>query len=113
MNDFIARFAQAMCPGAYAVEFLPILDYVPASLARWKRDARADFHFYTQTFEKMFAKVKEDSVRTINFKVTFIFLHFVKLKGEVEQASFCATLLKPEAKHGMSDRESAWLAATL
>ncbi|THU87411.1 cytochrome P450 [Dendrothele bispora CBS 962.96] len=96
MNDFIARFAQAMCPGTYLVEFLPILDYVPALLAKWKRDATKDFIQYTKTFEELFTKVKE-----------------ISMKGEAEQTSFCATLLKPEARHGLSDRESAWLAATL
>jgi len=35
------------------------------------------------------------------------------MKGEVEQMSFCATLFKPGARHGLSDHESAWLAASL
>ncbi|KAK7446304.1 hypothetical protein VKT23_014510 [Stygiomarasmius scandens] len=90
------RLSAALYPGAYAVEFLPILDRLPAWLAKWKREAIKDYQKYTSTFENLFSKVKDTA-----------------MKGEAEQMSFCATLFKPGARHGLSDHESAWLAASL
>ncbi|KAF5345775.1 hypothetical protein D9758_011887 [Tetrapyrgos nigripes] len=94
--EAIARLDEAIYPGNFAVEFIPILDWLPPWMAKWKRDAIRDHKVWTAKFEKMFDTVKSSF-----------------LTGETEQSSFCATLLKPEARHGLNDFESAWLAASL
>ncbi|THU79343.1 cytochrome P450 [Dendrothele bispora CBS 962.96] len=94
--DLVRRLEAAMYPGSYAVEFLPILDWLPPWLAKWKREAIKDCQRYTSKFERMFSNVKDASV-----------------KGEKEQSSFCATVLEPGARHNLSERELAWLAGSL
>ncbi|KAK7446309.1 hypothetical protein VKT23_014515 [Stygiomarasmius scandens] len=94
--DIVKQFSEAMYPGAYAVEFLPIFDRMPPWIAGWKRKAIKDHQKYTVKLEKMFSNVKN-----------------TVMKGDTEQFSFCATLFKPGARHGLSDYESSWLAATL
>ncbi|THU93095.1 cytochrome P450 [Dendrothele bispora CBS 962.96] len=53
-------------------------------------------------------------VKTVGFEVRKIYM--TRVKGEAEQSSICATLLKPgarQARHHLSDHELAWLAGSL
>jgi hypothetical protein len=54
----IKRLDEAIYPGNFAVEFIPILNWLPAWMAKWKRDAIRDHKTCTDRFEKMFSDVK-------------------------------------------------------
>ena len=45
-------------PGKYMVEFFPWMLYIPSSLAKWKREAREAYHYFTELFEGMFHDVQ-------------------------------------------------------
>ncbi|KAF5345774.1 hypothetical protein D9758_011886 [Tetrapyrgos nigripes] len=92
--EITQRLDAAMYPGNFLVEFMPILDRLPPWMAKWKREAIRDFEIWTAKFESMFNAVKSSFF------------------DETDQSSFCATLLKPEARHGLNDYESSWLAAS-
>ncbi|KAF5368851.1 hypothetical protein D9758_002854 [Tetrapyrgos nigripes] len=96
MEDFVHRTTEAMLPGSHLANVFPILDRLPDFMSRWRLRARDDFERYTRTFKDMFLRVKNKSVN-----------------GMEERPSFCATLVEQEARHGMSDSESAWLAGIL
>ncbi|KAF5346116.1 hypothetical protein D9758_009952 [Tetrapyrgos nigripes] len=96
IGDFNRRLSEVFYPGAHLVELLPILDYLPAWLAKWKRDAIKDFRFFSALFQKMFRVNKEQVV-----------------SGEEHRASFCATIAENQEKMAISDLECAWLAGSL
>ncbi|KAG6895756.1 hypothetical protein C0993_009238 [Termitomyces sp. T159_Od127] len=58
--------SEATIPGAFLVEFIPLLKYVPAWMpgADFKRKARMWRDFTTQVLEKPFAAVQQSLVRT-------------------------------------------------
>jgi hypothetical protein len=63
------RLDEAMYPGDFAAEFIPILDWLPAWMAKWKRDAIRDYKSWTYRFEKMFSNVKSAFVgQSVDFK---------------------------------------------
>ncbi|KAF5346111.1 hypothetical protein D9758_009957 [Tetrapyrgos nigripes] len=95
-REFARRLSEAFYPGAHLVELFPILDYLPAWLAKWKRDAIMDFRFFSALFQKMFRVNKEQVV-----------------SGEEHRASFCATIAENQEKMAISDLECAWLAGSL
>ncbi|THU99239.1 cytochrome P450, partial [Dendrothele bispora CBS 962.96] len=94
--DLVRRMDVALYPGSFAVEFLPVLDWLPPWLAKWKREAIRDHQRYNSKFEQMFSSAKDASGRKNNLA-----------------SGICATVLKPGARHNLSDHELAWLAATL
>ncbi|KAK7462918.1 hypothetical protein VKT23_007498 [Stygiomarasmius scandens] len=96
MEDMVTRVTTAVLPGAHLVESFPILDWLPDSMARWRREAKKDFQKYSTTFEELYFGIKSK-----------------RLRGMEQRASFCANLAENEARHGMSDLECAWLAGTL
>ncbi|THU78837.1 cytochrome P450 [Dendrothele bispora CBS 962.96] len=73
-----------------------VLDWLPPWLAKWKREAIRDHQRYNSKFEQMFSSAKDASGRKNNLA-----------------SGICATVLKPGARHNLSDHELAWLAATL
>lgn len=60
LSNIAHRFTSALHPGAHIVEVLPILDYLPEAMAKWKRDARRDFQKISGIFQKYF----DDAVRS-------------------------------------------------
>jgi len=114
-NDFVNRVSSASYPGAYLVDLFPLLDYVPAWAARWKRDAQKDFKFYSALFENKFKAIKERMVRLLfgNMRRVHSTFRFSQIKGEEHRNSFCASVAENQEKMSISDVESAWLAGTL
>ena len=49
--------------GNFLVEFIPWMLYIPSSLAKWKREAKEGFHFFSELFTGMFRDVKTRIVR--------------------------------------------------
>ncbi|THU93090.1 cytochrome P450 [Dendrothele bispora CBS 962.96] len=95
MNEFNRKIAEAHSPGAYLVEILPVLDFLPKSLAKWKRDADEDFLQYSAKFEEKYMAVKNR-----------------KLNGE-QRPSISATLADSPSRYDLTDQESAWLVVAL
>ncbi|KAJ3838054.1 cytochrome P450 [Lentinula raphanica] len=86
------RFTSSLYPGAYLVEVLPILDYVPAKLVRWKRNATQDFHRISETFHKFY----EDAVQ-----------------NDQQRNSLCATLADTKLANGLTHAEKAWVTGSI
>jgi cytochrome P450 len=95
INDFVARLTRAALPGAHLVEFFPWMMYIPARLAPWRQKAEASYIADSAMFESLFRRV-QDRMK----------------EGEIGP-NFAATLLDTAERHGLSERENSWLAATM
>ncbi|KAI9435080.1 cytochrome P450 [Lactarius indigo] len=95
INDFVARITRAAIPGAYWVESLPWMRYIPSRFAKWKREAEYWHEKDTAVFENLFNSVRE------------------KLSKGIDRPSLVATLIKDTDKYGLSDRENAWIGAIM
>lgn len=58
MQDFIAYGSKAALPGAHLVDIFPIMKYIPASMARWKRKAMK----WHEDQDKVFKGFRVDAV---------------------------------------------------
>ncbi|KAF5344959.1 hypothetical protein D9757_014579 [Collybiopsis confluens] len=92
LSNIAHRFTSAVYPGAYLVDILPILDYLPARVAKWKRDAKRDFTRVSEIFEKYF----DEAVR-----------------NDVQQSTLCTSLAKEKIAAGLTSVEKAWVAGTI
>lgn len=95
INDHVMRVAQSTLPGSHWVELLPWMKHVPSKFAKWKSTAEDWFRRDSEMFESLL-----DSVRT-------------KLAKGIDRPSFTATLLKSQDRHGLDERQMAWLASTM
>jgi cytochrome P450 len=91
LNSIAHRFAHAAYPGAFLVELLPFMDFLPPFLAKWKREAQADCQKFTALFKKYF---NDASV------------------NHGQKSSLSANLSK-QTESGLTDLDNAWLAGTL
>ncbi|KAH7875546.1 cytochrome P450 [Lentinula edodes] len=92
LSNLAHRFTSAAYPGAHLVEAVPILDYLPSAMAKWKREAQRDSQHITAVVEQYY----NDAVR-----------------NDLQQATLCAGLATDQVATGLSDIENAWVAATL
>ncbi|KAI3603513.1 cytochrome p450 [Moniliophthora roreri] len=95
VNDFITRIVRAAFPGAHYVEYFTWMKHLPSWMAKWKRDAEEWYKKDSEMFESLFYEAKQ------------------RVKSGEDRPSFAANLVRDTERHGLSDRESAWLAATL
>ncbi|KAJ7503688.1 cytochrome P450 [Mycena galericulata] len=95
VNNFITRIVRAAFPGSHYVEFFTWMKYVPSSMAKWKRDAEEWYRKDSKVFEELYLDAKH------------------RVKSGEDRPSFAANLVRDVERHGLSDKESAWLAATL
>ena len=58
INKFVEQMVDYANPGNYLVEFFPWMLYIPSSLAKWKREAKERFRYYSEFFLKMFCDVE-------------------------------------------------------
>ena len=58
INNFMDRVADYGNPGNYLVEFFSWMLYIPSSLAKWKREVKKEFKFYSDFFTNMFRDVE-------------------------------------------------------
>ncbi|VDB83464.1 unnamed protein product [Peniophora sp. CBMAI 1063] len=95
INAFADRVTHACSPGAYWVDLLPWMRYIPRSLAPWKRIA--------QEHSKKDGKI----LRTLYDRVQ------IAVDEKSERTSICATLAHDMDRYGLSVHENTWLAASL
>ena len=72
-HNISARIVIEMKTGGHLVEFFPILNHVPRSLAKWKREAEDFFISYSKVFEGMYTEIQARVVRAIFTLVVFQF----------------------------------------
>ncbi|ESK83389.1 o-methylsterigmatocystin oxidoreductase [Moniliophthora roreri MCA 2997] len=96
LSTFMHDISLATTPGRYLANHIPILEHVPAFLAKWKREMKAKYRMYTESFLKFFLPIKD-----------------LVIQKQDHGPSFCAMLAEAQERHGLSDSESAWLAAVL
>lgn len=58
-----ARIASAVVPGRYLVDILPIMKYLPTSIAKWKREGLEWHEGETEMFEEFNRGVSDRMVR--------------------------------------------------
>ncbi|KAF8910811.1 cytochrome P450 [Mucidula mucida] len=95
VNTFVERLARAAFPGEHLVEFFPWMRYLPNSIAKWKRDAEAHHAVDSVLFQSLYDDVEK------------------RVEAGDDRPSFTATLVKEKKRHGMNEKESSWLSATL
>lgn len=61
------RISKAALPGAYLVEFIPALNYLPEWMSSWKKDARSWYETETAMFTSFNDGVAEKKVRLLEF----------------------------------------------
>ncbi|ETW79561.1 cytochrome P450 CYP2 [Heterobasidion irregulare TC 32-1] len=95
INDFVIRLTRAALPGAHFVEFFPWMIYIPSKFAKWKRQALDYFAQDSILFEGLFKGVRD------------------RVEQGEDRPSLCASLIEDAGRHGLSERENAWLAGTM
>ncbi|KAI0301719.1 cytochrome P450 [Multifurca ochricompacta] len=90
-SDQVGRLLHEIEPGVRLVEYFPWLRYIPSRLAEWKRNAQYWYKHDSLRFEGLVKKVVDD------------------LANGIDRPSFCASLIKNQSKHNLSERERAWL----
>ncbi|ESK83160.1 cytochrome p450 [Moniliophthora roreri MCA 2997] len=96
LENFVNAVSLAASPGTYLANHVPILEYFPESLAKWKRKSKELYEYQSKEFQRYFLNVKE--------KV---------LQKQGVGPSFCATLVETYVDHGLDDNSSSWLAAMI
>ena len=62
IREYTDRLAHAATPGAHIVEIFPLLRYLPAFIAKWKRDAQAFFIKDSEMFLSLYQDCNNDQV---------------------------------------------------
>jgi len=62
MNRVVDSIAESTMPGAYMVEILPSLQYLPQIFNGWRSRAEANFKNFDSTFRDMFLQIKNEFV---------------------------------------------------
>ena len=58
INRFDDIMIDYSTPGRYLVEFFPWMLHIPSALAKWKREAREAYHYFTELFDSMVRDVQ-------------------------------------------------------
>ncbi|KAH9035789.1 cytochrome P450 [Lactarius pseudohatsudake] len=95
VNDCVARLTRVALPGEHSVEFFPWMRHIPSRFAKWKRDAAYWYEKDSAMFESLFNSVRD------------------KMSKGIDRPSLVGTLINDAEKHGLSDRESSWVAAMM
>jgi len=112
INRFLDQGVDYATPGRYLVEFFTWMKYLPSFMAKWKREAEGAFKEFSTLFAGMYHEVEKQIVmpllRCCPPPTTHSFL-------KQEQGDECSvgTLIRDRQRHGLSDTESAWLAAAM
>ncbi|KAI0306216.1 cytochrome P450 [Multifurca ochricompacta] len=95
LANHVRRLLHELEPGVRLVEYFPWLKHIPSRFAEWKRNALFYYNHDSLMFERLVKKVADD------------------LANGIDQPSFCASLIKNQSKHNLSERQRAWLAGDM
>ncbi|KAI0713613.1 cytochrome P450 [Earliella scabrosa] len=96
LTNFTNSIVRAGYVDGFLVEFFPALQHIPAAFAPWKKEALRAAPQFTQLFKDLYFAVKtrvED--------------------GDDVRPSVSASMVEKQAKYDLSDKETAWLIATI
>lgn len=65
IHHMVVRIGGAGLPGTYFVDLLPIMSYIPAMMARWKREGIAWHEEKTKSLDRFSENVAEQIVSII------------------------------------------------
>ncbi|KAJ3877326.1 cytochrome P450 [Lentinula edodes] len=82
----------ALYPGAHLVESLPILDYLPVAMAKWKRKAKHGFQQISNVYKNYYN---------------------IAVISNQQQPSLCVSLAENEVTGELSEVEKAWITGTI
>ncbi|KAG7094942.1 hypothetical protein E1B28_005744 [Marasmius oreades] len=94
-NVYVQKALAAAVPGAFLVEYLPWMMYLPRWMCAWRRYAESIFTRESVLFEKFFSDV------------------VVRIHKGTQIPSAASSFYENKEKLGMTDREAAWCATTL
>ena len=63
IHAHVEHISDAAIPGKFLVDVFPVLKYLPAWMAKWKRDGEAWFENESRMFAKFTASVRDKMVR--------------------------------------------------
>ncbi|KAF4565688.1 hypothetical protein EYR36_002266 [Pleurotus pulmonarius] len=95
VNHFTERALKAAIPGAYLVEYFTWMEHLPRWMCAWRRYAEDAFKRDSVLFENLFADV------------------VTRLKSGDQRPSVAATIITEQEKKNLTDKEAAWVSATL
>ncbi|KAI3602517.1 cytochrome p450 [Moniliophthora roreri] len=95
VNLFVERALHACAPGTFLVEYLTWMQHLPRWMSPWRQYAENSFNFYASLFERLYDDIKK------------------RIAQGDETPSVASTIYHDEKHLGVSDREAAWLSATL
>ncbi|KAI0737944.1 cytochrome P450 [Daedaleopsis nitida] len=93
--ELTTKVVRAGYVDGFLVEFVPFLQHIPAAIAPWKRDALASATRFTKLFEDLYRTVKS------------------RVGEEDTRPSVAAYVVERQAKYDLSDKETAWMLATI
>jgi hypothetical protein len=95
VNHFTERALAAAAPGAFLVEYFTWMEHLPRWMSPWRRYAEDWFSRDSIMFEKLFSDTKQ------------------KIEAGDETVSVAAKLIEDQEVRNLTDKESAWISATL
>ncbi|KAI0700081.1 cytochrome P450 [Cytidiella melzeri] len=93
--DHVGYLSPAVLPGAFFVDLIPAMKYLPTWLAKWKREGLAWHDQETRMFEGLNADVAK------------------KMASGTAQSSVVTELIEFEDQLGLSKKEAAWFGGVL
>lgn len=108
------RITRAALPGAYLVELIPALNYLPEWMTPWKKDALSWYKRETAMFENFNDEVAERKARACY--ISPINLCLITSHGQISQGinpCFVDDLLESQKRHMLSKSEMAWFSGIM
>ncbi|KAI0088575.1 cytochrome P450 [Irpex rosettiformis] len=89
------RVSNAAVPGAFLVDIFPLMKFLPAWMARWKREGEEFHNQMSAVLEKYLSDANEQMV-----------------SGDA-QTCYVSEFIQTEDRHGFSRKTSAWISAVM
>ena len=112
INDLVQLAVRALAPGEFLVDTFPVMAYIPAWMAKWKREGEEWFNRVTSLFVGFFTDVEEKMVFYCLPVADLVLADIVQRDG-TSQACLAADLVQARDRFQFSKTENAWLSGTL
>jgi hypothetical protein len=110
LNEFVDRLAIALYPGAYFVEFITWMKYLPSWMATWKHDALEWYKKDSAVLLRLYDNVFQRLVSSCFGQVPEILR--CQENGD-QRPSISLSLAQNSGKYGLNAKESAWITGAL